>query len=200
MMHVILLCGYKRCGKDTFAKYVESKYGFTHLKISKNLKEVLKVLFHFSDEQLEGDLKDVIDERWKITPREAMIFVGTDMFQYKITELLPQINRNFWIENVVSEIQKMREENKQTKIVISDLRFNHELVRLLNLFEFDESVEYSIVKIVNPNLKLYYNKTTYLSETEHLSFPFDAILENNKLDRYYESIDRFLQVEETPAI
>ncbi len=192
-MHIILLCGYKRCGKDTFAKHVETKYGYAHLKISQNLKEVLKVLFHFSDEQLEGDSKDVIDERWKITPREAMIFVGTDMFQYKITELLPQINRNFWIENVVSEIQKIRKENTCTKIVVSDLRFNHELIRLLNLFEYDKSVKYSIVKIVNPNIKLYYDKTTYQSETEHLSFPFDRIIENNRLEQFYENIDRFIE-------
>jgi ribonuclease BN (tRNA processing enzyme) len=189
-MHIILLCGYKRCGKDTFAKHVEAKHGYTHLKISKNLKEVLKVLFHFSDEQLEGDSKDVVDERWDITPREAMIFVGTDMFQYKIMELLPNVNRNFWIENVVSEIQKIRKEH--TKIVISDLRFNHELERLASLSEQDENIKLSIVKIVNPNIQLYYDKVTYQSETEHLSFSFDKIIENNRLEQFHENIDLFL--------
>lgn len=191
-MHVLLLCGYRRSGKDTFAKYVEAKYGYKHLKISHNLKEVLRVLFEFSEEQLEGTLKDTIDERWNITPREAMIFVGTDMFQYKITELLPNIDRNFWIENVVNNIEKLKENNQN--IVISDLRFNHELNRLLQSFntENESRVTYSIVKIINPNLKLYYDKTTFQSETEHLSFPFNTILTNDSLDNYYKQIDELL--------
>lgn len=191
-MHVILLCGYKRSGKDTFAKYVESKYNYKHLKISQNLKEVLRVLFGFSEEQLEGNLKDTIDERWNITPREAMIFVGTDMFQYKITELLPNIDRNFWIENVVNKLEKMKNDNQN--IVISDLRFHHELNRLLQTFAAEEKIKitYSIVKIVNPNLKLYYDKTTFQSETEHLSFPFNTILTNDHIDEFYNKIDNLL--------
>lgn len=191
-MHVILLCGYKRSGKDTFAKYVESKYDYKHLKISQNLKDVLKVIFGFTDEQLEGKLKDTIDDKWKITPREAMIFVGTDMFQYKITELLPQIDRNFWIEKIVNDITQITDSNQN--IVISDLRFNHELNRLLQLFEADKNmnITYSIVKIINPNLKLYYDKTTFQSETEHLSFPFNTILTNDNIDVFYKEIDKML--------
>lgn len=185
-MHVFLLCGYKRSGKDTFAKYVESKYDYKHLKISHKLKNVLKVLFNFSEEQLEGSLKDTIDSRWQITPREAMIFVGTDMFQYKITDLLPKIDRNFWIENVVDEIVRIKDVD--SNVVISDLRFDHELSRLLQLFK-SEKISYTIVKIINPNLQLYYDKTTFQSETEHLNFPFDVILTNDKIEKFYDEID-----------
>ena len=48
---LILLCGYKRCGKDTVASYLSNKYDFHHLKISYLLKKTLKLLFNFSEDK-----------------------------------------------------------------------------------------------------------------------------------------------------
>jgi hypothetical protein len=171
-MHLILLCGYKQCGKDTFAKYLEDKYAYKHMKISTQLKDTLKILFKFSELQLEGSLKDTIDERWNVTPRDAMIFVGTNMFQYKLKELIPNINRNFWVSNLINEIKEMPSDQN---IVISDLRFLHEL----NYIKTIPNVKITIFKIINPNNKLFYDKVSYESETEHLKFNFDMIVNND---------------------
>lgn len=189
-MRVIMLCGYKRCGKDTFANHLTNKYGYTHLKISKTLKETLKTLFQFSDEQLETDLKDKVDPRWNITPRKAMVFVGTDMFQFKIQELLPNIGKNFWIRSTKETIIDLYKKNKDCNIVISDLRFQHEL-DCMNDIRFDlKDITIDIVKIIRPNLDILYDKDLYDSETQHLSFNFDKIITND--DNYFDNIDHFM--------
>lgn len=189
-MRVIMLCGYKRCGKDTFANHLVNKYGYTHLKISKTLKDTLKTLFQFSDEQLETDLKDKIDPRWNITPRKAMVFVGTDMFQFKIQGLLPNIGKNFWIRSTKETIIDLYNKNKNIDIVISDLRFQHEL-DCINDIRFDlRDINIDIVKIIRPNLDILYDKDLYDSESQHLSFRFDKIIIND--DDYFDNIDNFM--------
>ena len=132
-MHIILLCGFKRCGKDTFANYISQTYNYTHLKISQKLKDSLQILFDFNDDQIEGNKKDVLDKQWNITPRQAMQFVGTDMFQHQIQKLIPNINRDFWIKNISNEIERKYNTTPSENIVISDLRFIHEINYLSNL-------------------------------------------------------------------
>lgn len=189
-MRILMLCGYKRCGKDTFANHLVDNYGYTHLKISKTLKDTLKTLFQFSDDQLETDLKDIVDRRWNITPRKAMVFVGTDLFQHKIQELLPNIGKNFWIKSTKEIIVDLYLKNKDCNIVISDLRFIHELDYINDIkFEYKD-ITIEIVKIIRPNLQIMYDKDLYESETQHLSFHFDKIITND--DHYIDNINHFM--------
>jgi len=123
-VQVIAICGYKRSGKDTIANYLCDKYGFQHCKISKGLKEMCKCLFGFNDSQMESDLKEVVDKKWGITPRKAMQYVGTDMMQYQIQNILPDIGRNFWIYKCIKHIEDNHKDD--LRIVISDMRFIHE--------------------------------------------------------------------------
>tara|TARA_Y100000389_G_C17398134_1_gene483779 strand:- start:391 stop:966 length:576 start_codon:yes stop_codon:yes gene_type:complete len=182
---LILLCGYKRCGKDTVASYLSNKYDFHHLKISYLLKKTLKLLFNFSEEQLEGDLKEVIDEHWKITPRDTMKFVGTNLFQFNIQQLVPGICRNFWIKGLCEKINADYNDNKKN-IVISDLRFIHELDYLSNNINSHEIV---IVKIVRDGLIIQENITD-ISENEHLKFKFNNIIVNdNNMTNFEKTID-----------
>lgn len=119
---VIAICGARRSGKDTLAAYLEREYGFTHCKISHRLKRGLEDFFGFTPAQLETDAKDQVDPLWDITPREVMQFVGTEIFQYQIQQLLPSIGRTFWIRAL---LRHMEREGLQ-KVVLSDLRFLHE--------------------------------------------------------------------------
>lgn len=187
-----MLCGYKRCGKDTFANYLNSKYNYTHLKISHLLKKCCKDLFKFTDEQIESDAKDEIDPRWCITPRKAMIFVGTNMFQYQIQNLLPNIQKNFWIKSTIQTIVDLYEKDTKTNIVISDLRFIHELNCMQELLSENRNIKISIVKVIRPSLQIVYDKDSYDSETQHLSFPFDKIITND--DKFYDNIDSFMNL------
>jgi hypothetical protein len=181
---IILLCGYKGSGKDTCANYICKKYKFVHHKISLPLKEGLQKIFDFSDEQIEGSLKDEVDPNWLITPREAMVYLGTEIFQYHIQNKLPNIGRNFWIQ----QLERKLVDNKNSHIIISDLRFWHELTYLKQHVHKDDII---VVKIYNPNIQIY-QKDADQSETEHLNFPIDYIIENTADENYFTNIDLVL--------
>lgn len=57
------LAGSARHGKDTTAKYLVDNYGFQSFAFATPLKELAKRLFGFTDEQLYGNDRDVIDSR-----------------------------------------------------------------------------------------------------------------------------------------
>ena len=128
--NIIAICGLKRCGKDTLADYIVSRYGFEKVKIADPLKEACKQLFGLTDAQVELDEKDVVDDKWGVAPRQILQFVGTEMFQFKLQELLPDIGRSFWMRQLL-------ETHKKGCIVISDMRFVH---------------EYEILKAAQPDL------------------------------------------------
>lgn len=122
MPQIIGILGKKRSGKDTIADYLVARYNFTKLKFADPLKDVCKILFGFTDEQLNGDLKEEIDKFWKISPRYAMQYLGTDLFRNQITPLLPNISNDFWIK-----IMELKLLNTTGPIVIADIRFQNEI-------------------------------------------------------------------------
>lgn len=129
MFRVVGVCGRRRSGKDTIASILNELYNYENVKISNDLKDALKVLFGFDNEQIEGCSKDAIDERWGITPRQAMQFIGTEVMQYKITELLPDMGRKFWIKGFINK--HINEDRLGDRLlVITDIRFLHEYEEL----------------------------------------------------------------------
>lgn len=166
---VIALCGARRTGKDTIANYISSTLGYEHIKITAPLKAICKTLFHFTDEQLETDIKEHIDERWGVSPRQAMQFLGTEIFQYKIQELLPQVERKFWINSLVTHILS----NPEKKYVISDLRFIHEFEELKSSID-----NVFTIKIVS-NRVCSNTTDTHSSECEYKSIQEDILVINN---------------------
>lgn len=180
VLQVIFLSGYNRCGKDTLAEHLSTHYGFIHMKISQPLKDSLKVLFNLTNEQLESNIKDEIDSQWGVTPRDIMKFIGTDVFQFKINELLPHKGRNFWIDLLLNNI-KSKYLNTNEKIVVSDLRFTHEYLAVRDFMNlYTGLVDIKLVKIVHVGATRLYQQDKHNSETEHLLFQYDIILENEK--------------------
>ena len=163
---LIAICGYKRCGKDTIAEYISEKFGHKHIKISSKLKDIVKVLFNFNDDQVETDCKEVVDDRWGVTPRTVMQFLGTEMFQYKIQEMLPCVQRNFWIKSVIEE--HVREATYP--IVISDMRFLH---------EYTELQKYDVFVIKIKRQQVIQRMDMHPSETEFVNIPVNLEIDNN---------------------
>jgi dephospho-CoA kinase len=127
---IIALVGKRRVGKDVVAKYLETLHGFIHVKVAQKLKETIKVMFDLQDENVEGSIKDDIDDRYGVSPRQIMQFVGTEIGQFKLQELLPNIGRTFWIKSLCNHIKN----NKNKNFVISDVRFIHEINELCKNF------------------------------------------------------------------
>jgi hypothetical protein len=178
---IIAVCGQKRCGKDTLASFITSQYGHKNVKIAENIKVLVKTLFGFTDDQVESDIKEAIDPHWGISPRKAMQFIGTEMFQYKIQELLPDIQRNFWIKSTIQQ----HIISSQDPLVISDLRFYHEYVALKKFDVF-------VIKIMkNKDV----NMDTHASETEYKTIPVDLTIFNDatKKDMFDTLLKHFNQ-------
>lgn len=179
MTRIIAICGPKRSGKDTIANYIVAKYGYKHFKIASKLKDVCGLLFGFTQEQMEDDTKDIIDTKYNITPRKAMQFVGTEMMQYKIQELLPNVKRNFWINLLMQEIQK------ESHVVISDMRFLHEYETMC------KESDLHVIQVSKPNSGSDSHLDLHPSEVEWRKIPTTTIIENNKtIEDLYEQVDR----------
>lgn len=185
---IIAICGLKRSGKDTIADYLCQRYGYTKIRIANPLKQGLKAMFGFTDEQLETDLKDVVDERWGVEPRKIMQFVGTEMMQYKINEVMPSIGRSFWIKSLIEEHIKGGDGDGKL-YVIPDLRFKHEYDLLSNY----NTVFWRVERIRNGSVVLPTNET-HSSEQEYLDIPVSKILKNNSRDNLYKHIEQALGV------
>lgn len=126
MSNLIGLCGKKRSGKDTIADYLVNNYEFQRYSFAQPLKDACKHMFLFDDEQVDGDKKAEIDERWGVTPRKVLQVMGTEVFQYDIHEHMEDdefnIGRGMWVKRFEVWYEKFGTPN----VVISDVRFHHE--------------------------------------------------------------------------
>jgi len=178
MKRIIAICGAKRSGKDVLASHIVNKYGYTRLSFAEPLKHIVKLLFDFNDQQvglIEGsnDEKDTLDERWGISPRKALQFVGTEILQNKIQELLPNVKRDYFANILLSKI----EYNKT--YVISDLRFIHEYEKIKHL-------DIQIIKVIRPSI---ITDEQHLSENEYMYIPVDKEIVND--GTFEDYINRF---------
>ena len=123
---IVAFLGPKRVGKDTAADYLAREYGYTKYSLADPIKHAVKQLFHFSDEQLWGDSKEVVDPAWGATPREILQFVGIDTFHEALGKRFPQIGNSFCIR----ALQRFQQEHPRKLIVISDLRMQEDLTAL----------------------------------------------------------------------
>lgn len=169
---IIALCGAKRCGKDTLANYITHKYHYRRIAFADPLKEAVNALFNFTAEQTgNGDVKDTIDEKWGITPRKALQFFGTEVLQYKMQELLPDVERKFLAYSLVSRIKH----NPDDLYIISDMRFIHEYEEINKLGAF-------IIRLDRPLTAENHNLDVpvHPSEIEYRQIPFDLHINNDK--------------------
>lgn len=184
---VVALCGVRRCGKDTAAKYLSEHYNLQHVKIAQRLKDALSIIFGFTADQLESGKKDVLDARWNITPRQVMQFFGTEMMQFKLQELMPSIGRNFWIKRLAEDIAI-----SHRCFVISDLRFCHEENVLRTAFP-----DAKIIRIINNhNRNRNQNDSIddHSSEKEVDMLHPDVIIENNgSIEELHDSLKSTMQ-------
>ena len=192
---IIGLSGKKRVGKDTVADYLVSDHGFIKYSFADPIKEVSRILFNFTEEQLYGDDKEKIDPTWKIKPRDFFQKFGTDYMQYQFPKEFPESNsvvseKCFWVKCFHSWYLKQRENNPDVKIVITDVRFIHE-------YNFLIKEDAMIIKIENNNIQ---NIDTHISENELNSFDpskFDYCIKNDSsLDSLKNKINEIIKYEQ----
>jgi len=124
---VIGITGRKSNGKDTVGNFLVDNYGYKRLAFADALKSACKEIFGFNDEQLYGNLKETDDEQWKVSPRLVLQYVGTDLFREQISNIMPHIEKNIWVNVVKVKILKEWKNNPNQKFVITDVRFPNEI-------------------------------------------------------------------------
>ena len=180
------LLGNKGCGKDTLADYLVEEKQFIKYSFADPVKEISKIIFNLNEEQLNGNLKEVIDDRWGISPRVMFKRIGTEFGQYKIYELFPElkdkiVSRGLWL----TLFEDFLEKNKDKNIVIADVRFNHE-VNILKKHNFN------IIKI-NRNREL---NDSHISENEiklikHIDYEIDN---NCSKEALFSKYNKFIYI------
>lgn len=119
---LIGLAGPSGCGKDTLAKVLSGEHGFRHMKISHYMKRGLQIMLDMSSDQVNGHLRDTVDPRYMLTPRQMLKSLGTDWAQ--------SIRKDIWMLRMKEDIDSERNRDDD-HIVISDVRFDvqAELIR-----------------------------------------------------------------------
>jgi len=185
-MKLIGFLAISRSGKDTCADHLVQNYGYTKMSFAEPLKKMCAIAFGFNQEQLHGDLKEVVDESWGITPRLALQYLGTDVFRKDITKIVPNIGDNFWINcfkvNYFIELQK----NPDFKCVISDVRFQNEV-------DLIKTLGGVVIKLERPTLD---PNRVYNHESERgisLIKNYNYLLVNDKTkEELYEKLDNLM--------
>jgi len=119
---IIGITGRKFNGKDTIADHLIVEYGFVGMSFADPLKDMCAIAFGFTEEQLYGNEKEVLDENWGTTPRKILQFVGTELFRNRMSEIIPNIGNEFWCKVMDIKLAK----DKGRLIVIPDVRFQNE--------------------------------------------------------------------------
>lgn len=211
MSNIIAICGAKRSGKDVLAKHLVATRGFKKLSFAEPLKKAVRELFNFNDIQVGideenaiGNEKDIIDERWGISPRKALQFFGTEIMQHTIDELIPNTNRCFLADILLSRIPDATGEagNADNGYVISDMRFLHEYNKLKSSAKVRSLI---IVKISRPSINISEGiRDAHISEKEFIDIPYDVEIVNDGtisdltdlFDIYYDSREGIALIED----
>ena len=181
---IVGIMGKKYNGKDTIADYLCARYGYIKLSYAQPLKDICKILFNFTDEQLYGKQKETIDERWGTSPRKLFQFIGTDLLRNQLATIIPEIGNNIWIRCVEEKINSLIKENPDTLIVISDVRFQNEIDIIKDKYK-----DSMIIKVTR-NFDDNSTTTTHESESIDLLTGFDTEIHNNSdLKTLYKKVD-----------
>lgn len=127
---IISLVGYKGVGKDTTALFLIKNFGFIQYSFALPVKKALCEIFNWDMSVFEYPTKEIVDEKYGISPRQAMITLGTDYAQHMLCNMFPKFKEitgnSIWVQKFISFVSSNNDKN----IVISDTRFHHEVKAL----------------------------------------------------------------------
>lgn len=176
---LIGLLGKKRSGKDTVSDYLTKEHNYHRYSFAGPLKNAVKEMFLMDDEQVDGENKEILDERWGISPRRLLQIIGTELFHYDIHQHTNEnefdIGREIWVKR----FELWYKENKEKKVVVSDVRFEHEVNKIREMGG-------EIWKIDRPDIKSH---DEHASEKEMDTIVPDELIKNDSsIDSLYEKV------------
>lgn len=113
---IIGLSGKARSGKDTVADMLVQQYGYVRVSWATALKKAVKDLFGWTEDHVNGHLKEVLDDYWGMSPRVVMQRFGTEGMRTVFGE-------GFWIRVMERQLERIRAEQWPAGMRLNALRF-----------------------------------------------------------------------------
>lgn len=162
---IIAICGKRGHGKSCITKHVTENYIFKSLAFARPLKEAVRAVFGFSDDQLYGEAKEQVDPLWEVTPRQVLQVVGTNLFRDELPKHIPQLS-DIWVKACINDILK-----DKVNTIIEDCRFPSELHALRNLSTAypDLRINVRVLRVIRPH---------YVSDPAFANHPSETALDD----------------------
>lgn len=184
---IILLNGYSQSGKDYIGDILQRRYGFKRFAFADALKKIVSEKYKCPIETLHCQYGKQqiceLDEK-KRTLRQILIDEAQE---------IRELNDSYFAEKTCDDIIEYLQENKDNKnnsrIVITDWRFNIELETIQKIIP---SIKIYKVKI----LRIDFNKSPVndKSEYEITSTNFDYFLQNDLTNNIYNNIQSMFEI------
>jgi len=171
---VIGIAGPAGCGKDTAADFLLNHlpHGYRKLSFAGPLKEMVRAGLGLSHDQLYGDKKEIVDERYGVTPRRIMQTLGTEWGRNLI-------HPDVWVK----AMEALHATPGYGELIIPDVRFENEAN-----FVREHGV---LIHIVGRHDGANGIVEDHISETALTVEPADIIIQNKgNLNEYVAYLDK----------
>lgn len=168
--------GKKGSGKSYFADYLVNNKLFIKLSFASPLKEIIKILFNLSDEDVKDPIKkELINPKFNASPRELMQWLGTDIMREEFNKKF-NYSGSIWIDSVKDKVKTLLDNNKD--VVIDDIRFQNEV-------DMIHSLGGIVINLHNDLDNTLNNSTsTHSSENQKLTFNYEFVNDKSYSNTY----------------
>ena len=168
--------GKKGSGKSYFANYLVNNKLFIKLSFASPLKEITKILFNLSDEDVKDPIKkELINPKFNASPRELMQWLGTDIMREEFNKKF-NYSGSIWIDSVKDKVKTLLDNNKD--VVIDDVRFQNEV-------DMIHSLGGIVINLHNDLDNTLNNSTsTHSSENQKLTFNYEFVNDKSYSNTY----------------
>ena len=168
--------GKKGSGKSYFANYLVNNKLFIKLSFASPLKEITKILFNLSDEDVKDPIKkELINPKFNASPRELMQWLGTDIMREEFNKKF-NYSGSIWIDSVKDKVKTLLDNNKD--VVIDDVRFQNEV-------DMIHSLGGIVINLHNDLYNTLTNSTsTHSSENQKLTFNYEFVNDKSYSNTY----------------
>jgi hypothetical protein len=179
----VILLGHKaRVGKDTLGNFLIKSKGYKRYGFADKLKSVVGDLYNFSSDQLNSELKDKIDNRYSLSPRQILQEFGQEQRKR---------HSDIWALYVSNCIINEVKNKQNCNFVITDFRFPNEYYSLSkHLCDNLDYVRVVASKIVRPDLPDFAGSSD-ISELALDDFPkWTNVIENkSSIENFYKEYE-----------
>lgn len=174
--------GKKGSGKSYFADYLVNNKLFIKLSFASPLKEITKILFNLSDEDVKDPIKkELINPRFNASPRELMQWLGTDIMREEFNNRF-NYSGSIWIDNVKDKVKMLLDNNKD--VVIDDVRFQNEVDMIHSLGGIVINLHNSLDSNNSLSDNLNTSTSSHSSENQKLTFNYEFINDKSYSNTY----------------